>query len=89
MNVNLPLTLLVIVLAFYAIALVKKFKIRNAAITTKEQSLKDQYTKLRRSAQWVYDHLVFPVVNIFNMAAFFCTFLYLQSLSAPTSSSLD
>ena len=42
------------------------------------------YTVRKRTAQWVYDHCVFPSVNLFAMIAFFCTVLELQS--SPSSS---
>jgi hypothetical protein len=82
LNVNLPLVLPAVALIVYAVWLALKTKVRSDYLKTRQQHDKDLYTVRRRSAQWVYDHLVFPFVNLFSMIAFFCTILELQSITS-------
>ena len=88
MNINFPLILLISIFICFGITIVTKFRKRNEFLSTLNQSEKDEYTKLRRSSQWMYDHGLFPMVNIFNLSAFFCTFVYLQSLVSQSPASL-
>lgn len=80
-NVNFSLIVPVIFLVGFLFWLGKKYLKRNTYMKTHDQAVKDQYTVLRRSCQWGYDHFVFPYINIFSMIVFFSTILYLQSLS--------
>jgi hypothetical protein len=88
LNVNLPLVLPAMALIVYAVWMVLKTKVRSDYLKTRQQHDKDLYTVRRRSAQWVYDHLVFPFVNLFSMIAFFCTILELQSIT-PSDAGQD
>ncbi len=78
-NVNFSLILPFIGIIIFIVYMVKKYQIRNKYLATKDQADKDVYTVRRRNAQWVYDHILFPWINIFNMITFFCTIMYLQS----------
>ena len=71
MNANISLFPLGLIFVMYAVTLVRKYKKRNEYIETKDQTVKDIYTNMRRSAQWVYDHFVFPYVMMFNSISFF------------------
>jgi hypothetical protein len=82
LNVNLPLILPTVALVAYTIFMAIKIKKRLHYLKSKDQYEKDLYTVKKRTAQWVYDHGVFPFVNIFVMIAFFCTILELQSNSS-------
>lgn len=87
-NVNFSLVTALLALIVFSVALIKKYRKRNQYLETKEQYLKDEYTKLRRSCQWVYDHFVFPLLIIFSMIIVFCTLMYLNSFTKTTSSNL-
>ncbi len=82
LNLNLPLVLPAVALIVYAVWMVMKTKVRSDYLRTRQQYDKDLYTVRRRSAQWVYDHFVFPFVNLFSMIAFFCTILKLESITS-------
>lgn len=77
-NVNIPLILPSLALMAFIFTLVRKYSKRNEYLKLRDILLKDQYTTLRRSSQWVYDHFVFPYLNLFNMVIFFSTILYLK-----------
>jgi hypothetical protein len=79
MNVNIPLFAPSLVLVVYAICLVRKYRKRASCLRYKQLKEKDEYTKLRRSVQWVYDHLVFPFINIFSMVSFFSSIIQLSA----------
>ena len=85
MNVNFSLIVPLLALIVYTGYMARKFRKRSQYLDTRQQIDKDLYTVFRRSTQWVYDHSVFPLVSLFSMIAFFCTILYLQSNSSPTS----
>ena len=86
LNVNLSLAFPILGLLYFAITFIRKVYKRNQYLKSRDQSEKDEYTILRRSSQSAYDHFVFPLINLFNFAAFFCTILYLQSKSSQNSS---
>lgn len=88
LNTNLSLAIPLVALLVYAITLARKYYKRNSYLKTHCLAEKDQYTELRRRSQWVYDHFVFPYINVFNMLVFFSTILYLQSLSSPSKTNL-
>lgn len=88
-NVNFSLIPPVIALLAYSVSLIRKYHKRNIYMRTKDQWTKDEYTLLRRSSQWVYDHFVFPFIIVFNMIIVFCTILYLQSSSETSSTTLN
>jgi hypothetical protein len=79
MNVNLPLFALLLVLVVYAICLVRKYRKRAVCIRYRQQKEKDEYTTLRRSVQWVYDHFVFTFINLFSMVSFFSAIIQLSA----------
>ncbi len=85
LNVNLSLFIPLLMLIIFAFHMVLKFKKRSDYLKSRHQDDKDVYTVRRRTSQWVYDHLVFPFVNIFSMITFFCTILELQSISSQSS----
>jgi hypothetical protein len=84
MNVNLSLSIPLLILLIYGTNLIRKFRKRNQYIQNREQLDKDLYTVMRRSTQWIYDHFVFPAVNVFSIITFCCTILYLGSISKNT-----
>ena len=75
LNVNLPLILPFVALVVFTVWMILKTKKRSDYLKNRLQHDKDLYTVRRRSTQWVYDHLVFPSVNLFRMIVFFCTIL--------------
>jgi hypothetical protein len=79
LNVNLSLIVPTVALIIYTIKTVLKFKKRSDYLKSREQLDKDLYTVKRRESQWIYDHCVFPSINIFSMIGFFCTVLELES----------
>jgi hypothetical protein len=81
LNANIALAIPGLILIAFMISMVRKNVKRNQYLRTVEPSAKDEYTILRRSCQWVYDHFVFPYINIFSMITFFSTVLYLQTFS--------
>lgn len=85
LNVNLSLFIPLLILTIFSFHMVLKFKKRFDYLKKRLQGDKDVYTVRRRTTQWVYDHCVFPFVNIFSMIAFFCTILELQSTSFQSS----
>lgn len=85
LNVNLSLFIPLLMMVVFAFHMILKFKKRFDYLKNRLQDDKDVYTARRRKSQWVYDHLVFPFVNIFSMIAFFCTILELQSSSSHSS----
>jgi hypothetical protein len=40
--------------------------------------IKDKFTKIRRSTQWIYDHFVFPYTMMINGIVFFNSIAYLK-----------
>ena len=74
-NVNFPLIMPIVALVVYTLCLLRKIRKRAQYIQTHQQSDKDSYTAMKRSAKWVYDHCVFPLVNLFSMIVFFSTIL--------------
>lgn len=76
-NVNLSLIVPALTILAFVVTMVRKNHIRRQYMRSYEQSVKDRYTILRRSCQWVYDHLVFPSVNLFNMLVVFSAVLLL------------
>lgn len=88
MNVNFPLIMPIIALIVYGIFMVRKYKQRRQYLRAREVHEKDQYTVKRRTAQWIYDHYVFPLVNLFSLISFFCTILLLDFLSGTEETSL-
>jgi hypothetical protein len=89
LNVNFSLIVPALVILGFLFSMTRKYLKRSQYMKTFEQAQKDQYTVLRRSCQWVYDHFVFPYLNIFNMIVFFSTILYLQSLPTVSSAQLE
>jgi hypothetical protein len=81
LNVNLTLILPALALIIYGILLLVKFRNRSRFLQTFNQADKDDYTDAKRRSQRVYDNGVFPFINVLNMAALFCTILYLESES--------
>ena len=67
----------------YLISLTIKYYSRNKYLESKEQTEKDNYRDLRRLAQWVFDHFLFPYVMMFNLFVFFFT---IEELSKKPSS---
>lgn len=71
MNANISLFPLALIFIVYTITLIRKYRKRNEYLQSKDQGVKDVYTGMRRSCQWVYDHFVFPYVMMFNSISFF------------------
>ena len=88
LNTNIALVIPALSLIGFMIAMGRKNAKRREYLKSFDQWTKDEYTILRRSCLWVYDHFVFPYINIFNMIAVFCTVLYLQA-NSPASKSSD
>jgi hypothetical protein len=80
MNVNFSLILPCIAVIVYFGYLMRKYKIRSKYIKNRIQSDNDVYTVIKRSGQWIYDHCVFPLINVLNIISFSCTILYLRSI---------
>jgi hypothetical protein len=89
LNVNISLIVSALVILSFIFSLTRKYVKRSQYLKTLDQAQKDQYTVLRRSCLWVYDHFVFPYLNLFNMIVFFSTILYLQSLPTASSAQLE
>jgi hypothetical protein len=87
LNTNIALVIPALSLIGFMIAMGRKSAKRREYLRGFDQSTKDEYTILRRSCLWVYDHFVFPYINIFNMIAVFSTVLYLQANSPASKSS--
>lgn len=79
LNVNLSLVAPVLGLIIFAFFMIRKYKLREEYIRKRQEHVKDQYTVLRRRSRWVYDHCVFPLINLFSMISFFCTIILLSS----------
>ena len=89
LNVNISLIVPALVILGFLFSLTRKYVKRSQYLKTLDQAQKDQYTVLRRSCLWAYDHFVFPYINVFNMIVFFSTILYLQSLPTASSAPLE
>lgn len=79
LNVNITILPVTIVVVIFLFKTFQKIRNRNQCIENKEQDDINKYTYLRRSWQWIYDHLVFPSIMMLNMMCFFSTILYLTS----------
>ncbi len=87
-NVNIPLFIASISLIGFLFILIRKYAKRNQYLKTFIQLYKDQYSVLRRTSQWTYDHFVFPYINVFSMVILFSTILYLNFKSNKSSGQL-
>jgi uncharacterized membrane protein len=73
LNIDLFLVTILTVVIIYCRYFHRKVKIRSDYITTRSQEIKDQYTSFKRKAEWVYSHVFFPIVMMFNYVLFFTT----------------
>ncbi len=56
----------------------KKYSLRKKFMDNLDLEIKDKFTKIRRSTQWIYDHFVFPYTMMINGIVFFNSIAYLK-----------
>lgn len=83
LNINLSIFPLIIAPIILLVKYFQKVTSRSRFIETNEPGEKDKYISYQRSFGWAYNHLIFPLVMMFNMAIFF------QNIATLTSKSIE